>query len=391
MPSAELRVLQLIPLLALGGLETVALRLTLELAERVDRVAVAGRTGLPDSHGAPAIEGPLRDAGIPVYHLASTKPRPHVLFRAGVALAPVLRGERPDVIHAHNPSAGATAAIARQLANRPEIGIVTTYHGVAPERLGLATRAMALASDVVVGVSPAATTALRAAGLRPERSATILNAVDVEPQRPRSAIRAELGIPDDAEIVVTVGRYAPEKNQALLLDALALLAPTRPNVYALIVGHGILEGDLRDRVAHLGLERAHITGPRFDAIDVMAACDVFALSSDSEGFPLALLEAMSVGLPVVTTDVGGVRDAVADGVNGLVVPARDAQALADALTALLDHPGRGAELGAAAKRFVAEHCSVQAMVDGYLELYSDVASPGRRRATARRAGASPSK
>jgi glycosyltransferase involved in cell wall biosynthesis len=262
---------------------------------------------------------------------------------------------------------------------------------VTPDRVGLATRVLSHSSDVVVGVSPAATAALRAAGLAADRSATILNAVEVAPGRTRAEVRAELGIPDDADVVVTVGRYAPEKNQALLLDALARLLPSHARMYALLVGHGLLEDELRDRAARIAAERIRVTGARLDAIDIVAASDVFVLSSDSEAFPLALLEAMGAGLPVVTTDVGGVRDAVADGRNGLVVPPRDPDALAAAIAKLVDDATSRAALGASAREFVAAHCSLATMVDAYLELYSEVASRGRRRASARRAGASPSK
>lgn len=366
------------------------MRLTLELAPRVERIAVAGRTGRSESVGGPAIEEPLRDAGIPIYHVARPLSRPDVLIRAAFSLAPVLRRERPDIIHAHNPNAGAWAALARRLANVPA-GIVTTYHGVTPNRVGRATRVLSHTSDVVVGVSPAATTALQGAGLTPARSATVLNSVDVTVTRSRDEVRAELGIAADAQVVVTVGRYAPEKNQALLLDALERILPTHPRVRALLIGHGALGGELQARALQIGGDRIQVTGPRFDAIDVVAASDVFVLSSDSEAFPLALLEAMGVGVPVVTTDVGGVRDAVTHGVNGLVVPPRDPAALADAISLLLDDPPQATELGASAAEFVASNCSIESMADAYLELYSEVASRGRNRATARRAGPRPSK
>ena len=386
----DLRVLQLVPVLALGGLERVTVGLTLELAPRVERIAVAGMTGRPEEAGGPAIEGPLRENGIPVYHMRRPVTRPDLLVRSALSLVPVLRTERPDVIHAHNPTGGAAAGLARRFA-RMSPAVVTTYHGVTPERVGLATRVLAHSSDVVVGVSPTATRALHAAGLARDRSATILNAVTVAPTRTRADVRAELGIAGDAQVIVTVGRYAPEKNQALLLDALERILPGRPTVHALVIGHGVLEAELRERAAAIDAERIHITGARLDAIDLVAASDLFVLSSDSEAFPLALLEAMSVGLPVVTTDVGGVRDAVTDGVDGVVVPPRDPAALANAISSLLDDPARGRELGAGAAQWVAEHSSVRAMADAYLELYSEVASVGRKRASARRAGASPSK
>ncbi len=380
MPSGDLRVLQWIPVLALGGLEKVATRLTLTLADRVDRVAVAARTGVAEQWGGPVIEGPLRAAGIPIYPVVRPRPRPDALVRAAFSLVPVLRAERPHVIHAHNPAAGAAAALARRLvAGLGDTPIVTTYHGVRPERVGRAAWALGAASDMVVGVSGSATTALRDAGVPADRSTTVLNAVDVATSRSRAAVRSELQIPDEATIVVTVGRYAPEKNQALLIDALGRLMPGRSDLHALLVGAGSLEGDLRAQASAAGLERVHVTGPRNDAVDIVAASDVFVLTSDSEAFPLALLEAMGLGLPVIATDVGGVRDAVRDGENGVIVPPRDASALADALVALLDDRTAAARLGATAVAFVETNCTVTAMAEAYLELYPRVIQLRRNR------------
>ena len=369
----RLRVVQVIPILKVGGLERVATTLSILLAQEVERVVVCSKGGDP-------FEPLLLAAGVPVEHVPRPKPELRQQLRSAWAIARVLRRERPDVIHAHNPAAATAAAAARRLARLPETALVTTYHGVMPDRVGRAARVMASVSDLVVGVGPSSTAALRRAGLDAERSRTIHNAVDPSPSRSAAEVRAEFGA-EDAELVVTVGRYATEKNQALLIDAVGRLAVSRPRIRLLLVGDGLLEDELRAQVGRLGLGAVvTITGERSDAVDLTAAADVFALSSDSEGLPLALLEANAVRTAVVTTDAGGVRDAVTDGETGLVVPVGDVDALAAALERVLSDDALRRRLAENAAAFVARTCSPAAMTSLYVEAYLDAVA--RRRASA---------
>ena len=375
-----MRVVQLIPSLWTGGLERVASALTLELRDRVERIVVATSGGEP-------FEAMLREEGVELVRIARPYPRPVALTRATAGLIPLLRRERPDVVHAHNPGAGVAAALARRLA-RVDTAIVTTYHGVMPGRLGRASKVLAATSDVVVAVAPAATEALVELGLPRERSATVLNAVEPVPRRGAPDVRAEFGA-EDAELVVTVGRYAPEKNHALLLAALARLADRRPRLRGLLVGVGELEDELRAEVRRLGLDgRVTVTGERADAIDLTAAADVFALSSDWEGLPLAILEALALGTPVVSTRVGGIPDAVRHEETGLLVPPRDPEALAAALERVLDDAALREHLGRSGRAFAAAELGEAAMAERYLEIYSSAVAA--RRASRRRTGASPS-
>jgi glycosyltransferase involved in cell wall biosynthesis len=369
----ELRLVQIIPYLGFGGLERVATTLTLSLEPEVARIVVCSSGGEP-------YQSELRAAGVPVELVPRPWGRPVPLLRSAIALARVLRRERPHVVHAHNPAASAAAALARTFARARETAIVATYHGVVPRRLGRATHALALSADLVVGVSPSSTRALHAAGFPEARTHTIFNAVEPRASRGPDDVRREFraeGIP----LIVTVGRYFPEKNQALLLDALAALAQQGRRFRALVVGYGPLEDHLRRRARELGLENvAVVTGRRDDAADLIAAADVFALSSDSEALPLVVLEAMSLGTPVVATDPGGVRDVVADGETGLAVPVGDAGALAAGLARVLDDGTLRARLAESAAAFVHERCSVAAMTAGYRAAYAEAV---RRRGSAR--------
>jgi glycosyltransferase involved in cell wall biosynthesis len=362
-----LRLVQIIPTLLLGGLERVATRLTLGLVPRVGDVVVC-------SAGGELFGSALRGAGVRVELVPRPRPRPADLVVSAHALALVFRRERPHVVHAHNPAAGAAAALARRLARRPEIAIVTTYHGVHPDRIERATRVMTHSSDVVVGVSPQASRALRGVGLPASRSATVFNAVEVETTRDREDVRREFGA-EDTDLIASVGRLVEQKNQRVLLEALALLHPGHPRVRAVVVGGGPLEADLLARARALGLEGVvTLTGPRDDAVDITAACDVFALSSTWEGLPLALLEAMTLGRPIVATGVDGIRDVIRDGHTGLLVPAGDARALADALENVLADTKLAARLGRNAREFVELTSSEETMVERYGAIYLSAAA-----------------
>jgi glycosyltransferase involved in cell wall biosynthesis len=231
----------------------------------------------------------------------------------------------------------------------------------------------------VISVGLTSTRLLEEAGLPPGRATTIENAVSVVPGRAPAEVRAELAAVD-RELVVNVGRYVPEKNQELLLNALALLADRRPRLRALLVGTGPLEETLRAQVRALGLENVvHLTGPRADAVDIIAAADVLAVSSRSEGLPLVVLEAMSLARPIVTTDVGSIPDAIESGRTGLIVPSEDPEAFADALARVLDDAGFAARLGAAAQTDAAERFSVEAMTERTLEVYESAVAARRGR------------
>ena len=368
----RLRVLQVIPVLYVGGLERVATTLTIGLSSRVERVVVC-------SHGGDPFATVLAAAGIEILPIPRPRPRPKALLLSAFAISRALRRERPHVVHAHNPAAGIAAWLARLIARMPRVPIVTTYHGVVPGRVSLASRVLAATSNVVVGVGPTSTRALVDAGLEPTHARTIHNAVAPDPQRGSAEVREEFAA--DAGLIVTVGRYVDEKNQALLLQAVARIAPDFPGLRVLIVGDGPLEPDLRSLVSSLGLgEVATITGERTDAVDLTAAADVFVLSSDSEGLPLVLLEAMSLGTTVVSTDAGGTGDVVEDERSGLLVPTRDVDALADALRRLLAEPELRARLAATAREAVASTSSPEVMVSAYLALYQELVE--RRRAIA---------
>jgi glycosyltransferase involved in cell wall biosynthesis len=370
---ARLRVVEFVPSLWHGGAELVAVSLASALDDRVERLVIASSGGDPYTEQ-------IRAAGISLEIVPRPWPRPVPIVRSAIALARVLRRERPQVIHAHNPGASAAAWLARRLALMPRIAIVTTYHGVIPARLARANRALAFFSDLVVGVAPSVTRMLIERGLPAERTTTIFNAVEAEVRRPHTEVRAEFGVPEGVPLIVSVGRYVEEKNQALLIDALARLQ--RP-FKALVAGYGELESDLQAQIEAAGLEQDVIlTGRREDVADLTGAADVFVLSSDWEALPLVVLEALHLETPVVTTDAGAIADVI-DAQTGVLVGRGDANALAAGIERVLGDPDLAARLAAAGRAFVLEHCSLDHMVDAYSAAFTDAIN--------RRAGAMPSR
>jgi len=203
-------------------------------------------------------------------------------------------------------------------------------------------------------------------GYDPARVATVYDGVRTEGAgAAREAIRAELGIPEDAPVVGTVTRLSIQKRIDRLLDAVALL----PDVHLAIAGEGELEGSMRARAKELGIEeRVYFLGFRSDVARVLSSFDVFALTSDKEGMANAMLESLAAGVPVVSTDVSGAREALGPDergrVAGLVVEA-STEAVAEGLGAVLSDSGRRSALAAEARRRARERFDFGRMVDAW--------------------------
>jgi glycosyltransferase involved in cell wall biosynthesis len=198
----------------------------------------------------------------------------------------------------------------------------------------------------------------------------VYNGIDVDEmsaaRQERQDARRELGLGPDDRAVISVGRLSREKDYATLLRALAAL----PGPRLFLVGHGPARGELEALAAELGLgQRVAFLGERNDVPRLLAACDLFALSSLTEGISMALLEAMAGGLPVAATAVGGTPELVIPGETGLLAPPGDPAALAQAMGALLGDVERAKALGAAGATRVAERFSLEAMAKAYAELY----------------------
>ncbi len=217
--------------------------------------------------------------------------------------------------------------------------------------------------------------------------------VDTDSFRPqpdlRAGVRREWGIPDGAPVVGSVANINPQKGVATLIEAFGRVRRKVPDARLVIVGaeydsHRAYSGKLHLRLNELGLEEGsevHFLGARRDIERQLQGFDLFALASvpRSEGIPTVLLEAMSCGLPVVATDVGGVTEAVQDGVTGLVVPPLDHEALAAGVVRILRDPNRSAALGRAGRQRALERFSVERCADVHAHAYGVAMDTGTRR------------
>ncbi len=363
--NSKLRILQFVTTLRLAGAEKLASDLSIALRQNGHEVVVAAYTDERDT-----LAQKLRDNDVEVVPVAFPKPGLRALMRTVLDMQRLIRRVRPDVIHAHNPAAGTIALFARTLAWQRKIPIVTTYHGVRPHRLRLAGHVISRA-EAVIAVGPSAAAQLREA-LPGQHVVEIKNAVIVERTRPPAEVKAELGVVDNVHLV-TVGRYVEQKNQTLLVDMVAELRRrgTLEREPALtIVGHGPLQEDIEAHAAGLGLsDCVTLTGPRADANDIMAAADVLVHGATWEGLPLVLLEAMSLGVPIVAADAPGVDDIIHDRVTGLLVKAPDPEAMADAVEEMLANDLLREAVAVEAESLVAREYPLSAMVEQHAELY----------------------
>jgi glycosyltransferase involved in cell wall biosynthesis len=206
------------------------------------------------------------------------------------------------------------------------------------------------------------------------------NGIDVDRFAPsdddaRAAARAALGLPREATVVGTVGMLRPDKNHARLIRALADAGHGFNAVWLVIVGEGTCRSALESLAQSLGLaSRVVFTGAVVDPSALYRAFDLFALSSDTEQMPLSVLEAMSTGLPVMSTEVGDVKDMVGEAGAGEVVPLGDDRAYSLALQSLLSDPARRRQLGDANRRRSVEQFSLTTMVRRYRDLYNHAVS-----------------
>lgn len=263
---------------------------------------------------------------------------------------------RIDVVHAHSPlvASGARVALAT-LATRRRPKLVVTLHNqwlshhVAVRALDRATWRL---DDLRVAVSESVRRTLPEPAA--SRATSLVHGVDVAALRAgadRAGVRAELGVADHQVLVGTVANLRGTKGYPDLIAAAAIVVRDHPDARFVSVGQGPLQAELeaaRD-AAGLGHGQMRFLGYRPDAARVVSGCDVFCLSSHHEGLPVALMEALALGVPVVATDVGGIAEVVADGEQGRVVPAHRPDLLAAALTEVAGDAGLRATLAAAAR------------------------------------------
>lgn len=357
-PPATRRVTHVLNSTAVGGAETVVLRLGIRLQE------LGWVPDVVTLRGEGALSTQFREAGIPVTDLA-VPPRGGVLaMRAAVRR--FLRDADPVLIHTHNVSPLVATALALPRRGGPRL--VHTKHGRARSRSWRGrwlTRWAARRPAAIAAVSrDALIRAREREGFPADRLHLVYNGIDTAAIVPRSG-------PWQARLI-TVARLEPVKSLDVLLRALDIARRGGLDAHLTVVGDGSERGGLERLARELELEH-HVTftGWRDEVTELLRRADLFVMASRSEGLSLTLLEAMAVGLPVVATAVGGNPEVVEAGVTGLLVPHGDAAAMAAAMRDVLATPGRAAALGAAGRERALARFSLDAMADAYTRLYRD--------------------
>jgi glycosyltransferase involved in cell wall biosynthesis len=356
MTAQPLSVLQTCFSRSWGGLEMQALEISKGLRDRGHRVLLAT---LPDNR----LNQEAAREGIPVLPLNVTGyAHPILLWR----LRNALRANRIDIIHCQHSRDLATVVPALQLSGMP-ISLVLSkrvgsyinkrdlFHRYTHRRIG-----KVLAISDVIRRNVIATTPVPAG-----RVITFHDAVDTQKFSPakvdRFGVRREMGIPDASLVVGFVGRFSPGKGVEELLHAARKLRDVHPPVRFLVAGEASHAEEAYARSIHhlaeqLGLQQTVVfTGYRSDVPEVMASFDILAFPSHAESFGVVLIEAMAMEKPVVSTNCDGVLDIVVDGVTGIYVPPKDAEALAAGIERLIAHPELREQYGRAGRLRVLEH------------------------------------
>lgn len=371
--TSRIRVLQFTHDLKVGGLQRVVQTLCRSIDKTQFDVAVLCLREI-----GPLAED-LRSAGIPVHMLRRFKGlRNHTAF---LQVARLLREERIDVVHTHN-----TGPFIHGVLGALPAGVKTVVHTDHARDFPDAWRFMVVENILarfayrVVGVSEHSTSQLRRYERIPSRKlTTIINGVDaslLHVSTTRELKRQELGIAPDAPVLGIVARLHDQKGMPFLLQSVAMLRETFPDLVLLVAGDGPLEAELKQNACDLDIQdRVQFLGVRHDVPDLLNVFDLFVLPSLWEGLPMVILEAMAVGCPVLASDVGGVGRAIEHGVTGSLVPAKDVQSLTREISRLLTHEAvRQTYVENAKRKFEAEF-SAAAMTRQYERLYRRQAVP----------------
>jgi glycosyltransferase involved in cell wall biosynthesis len=306
---------------------------------------------LPWKH---ALVPDLERLGVPTHCLEVRNERD---LRWAARLRARLQRDPVDILHAQSPyPAGIARLVVRTLPKRVRPRLVYTVHNTfgsfsPPTRIlngityPLDDVDLAVSREVYETIWPrlqARTEIVVQGVLLPEVRTQLAH---------RDEVRAELGIAGDEIVAGTIANFRAQKDYPNLLAAARLLRDRGWAGRIVAIGQGPLEEEMRARHAALGLgDRVLMLGRRDDAVRVLAACDLFTMASDNEGLPVALMEALALGLPVAATRVGGIPEAVTDGVEGLLVAPKSPEALADAIATITGDPELRAAMAANAAR-----------------------------------------
>ncbi len=292
----------------------------------------------------------------------------------------ILAREHPALLHVNSSRDSWIGGVAARLVS-PRVKVVRSRHISTPLNRTPTTRLLyrrLMDFVIVTGSETTRRGLIERDGLKPETVAAFPIGIDVAeftPGRPDRDLRQELNLPKEHRLVGLISYLRSYKGHEYFIEAAALVLAQAKDVTFLIVGEGPEEHRLRDRIASLGLSsKVRMLGFRDDLLNVFRSLDVFVIPSvEGDTIPQVLMQALAMGLPVVSTTVGSIPDVVQEGTTGFVVPPRDAGALAGRILALLDDAALRTDMGRRGRTLVEREYSLSRMLDRLEEVYAKVA------------------
>ncbi len=385
--AQPIRIVRVIARLNIGGPAIQAITLTKRLEPLGYRTTLVRGKEEPDEGSMDDLADAL---GVQPVLVSSLRRNPGWHDVAALwQLIRIIRRERPHIVHTHAAKAGTLGRVATVIAfplRRRRPVLIHTYHGhsltgyFSPRTASVYRRIEQLlgrVTDRLIAVAGQVRDDLVAMNVAPRQKFEVVPlGFELSPfmppakarQKAREALRAELDLPLSAPVVTIIARLVPIKRVDRFLQIAAGLG--RPDVCFVVVGDGELRQQLHSAPEAQALgTQLRWTGFRRDIGSVCFASDVVVLTSDNEGTPVSLIEAQAAGVPVVTTDVGGVRSVVKHGETGFVEAADDIQALAQSVSTLLDDRDLAARMGAAGRQHVTRSFSLDRLSADHDRIY----------------------
>ena len=376
-----IRIMHVITRMVKGGAQENVLDMTVRLdPKRFESILVTGPSEGPEgSLEQKAVE---RGADLRRIRWLVREISPVNDFRAVVSLIRLIRAEKPDIVYTHTSKAGIVGRIAARIArvkviiHEPHGHIFTGYYGKFKSSIfvGLERWFGRYANRLVMLTENERTDHLHYRIAPEDKFITIHSGVDYVPMlndnSELGALRTPLCIGRDAKVIGTLGRLVEVKGQIYLIDAMPAILSRVPNAHLVLIGSGPLQEELQCRATGLGVSaNVHFAGYRKDVTACLKDIDLFVLPSLNEGMGRVLVEAMVMRLPVVASDVCGIKDLVHDGRNGRLVPAEDPKAIAEAVTEILIDPDLARRMGDEGYSVVVPDYGVETMLDQIQRMY----------------------
>lgn len=366
---SRIRILHFIETGGLGGAETAAVDLAVGLSK--DRF----ESDLASLHGGAWLEDRAKQVGIPFHVISSGGSFDWRLIGGLIGL---MRKGKFDLLQTHLMDSNFYGSVAGFLGRFPVVAVEhgDAHHPGKTDIRKLKPKTIARLADEWVAVSKFTKDALVKRFNVPEKKVRVIpNGIrtSIFDKKTGNLTHEDLGLPEGSFVVGAVGSLYPVKGHRYLIEAVARVSEKHPNVHLVIAGDGKEKDGLIELSRNLGIsDKVHLPGRRSDVPDLLKLFDVFVLPSESEAHPLSLCEAMASGLPVVASNVGGVPEVIENRKTGILTGVGDVEALAKAVSELIESSELRGRLGNQAVERIREEYSMERMLERYSRLYTDV-------------------